>query len=252
MKFLPLLLIALVLSGCATPAQISQVREDVTTVYSEQENYKTRTDKRITDLENEIQELRKSLGTPEEGLRKQVVDQSLAIENTNDRIKELLGRIDELQAQVNTYWEEVRQLKKGPGGSSPSSEAPPTNASSDALYKKGFDAFQQGAYNDATQLFEEFVKTYPKDSYVPNALYWLGESYMNLKDYEKAIVQFQDVVEKFPKSEKAARSMLRQAQAFVALGDKKSSTTLLKRVVELFPKSEEARVAQRMLRGGLQ
>ena len=117
------------------------------------------------------------------------------------------------------------------------------------LYKQAFDAFQRGHYEDSVRAFSEFVRAYPDTPLVPNARYWMGEGYMNLKDQEKAIVSFQEVIDKYPNSDKAPRALLRQAEAFGELGDKKSSTTLLKRVVELYPKSDEARVAERLLRG---
>ena len=258
MRRFPLLLMSFFvlfsLFRCASSGDVSQVRQDVTTVYTEQTTYMEKTDARMAKLEKEMKGLEKIVGTPEEGLRKQVVDLSVAGEARDEKIKGILGKIDELESQLRTYWEEVRnelkELKRGtPEGLSSSSTGPTTGGPED-IYKQGFDAFQKGAYADGAALFARFVKENPASPLAPNAYYWMGECYMGLKDREKAIVQFQEVVEKFPKSEKAARAMLRQAEAFEALGDKKSSTTLLKKVIELFPKTEEGRLADRMLRGG--
>lgn len=256
MRFLPLLFIPLILLGCVSPQEVSQVREDVTSVYSEQTTYMKKTDQRLAALEKQTNDLRRAVGTPEEGLRKEVVDLSLAGENRDEKIKSILGRIDELEAQLRTYWEEVkgelRDLRRGKDSSSgmTSSSSTPAKGGAEEFYKQGFDAFQKGSYDNAIQIFTQFVKQNPDSPLAPNAYYWMGESYMNVKNYEKAIVQFQEVIDKFPKSEKAGRAMVRQAEAFGILGDKKSSTTLLKRVIELFPKTEEARMAERMLRGG--
>jgi tol-pal system protein YbgF len=175
------------------------------------------------------------------------------MENSNERIKGLAGKIEELESQLRAYWQEMkaelRELRKGRESSPPGGAV---KGSPEELYKQGFDAFQKGSYSDAVQIFSNFAAQAPDAPLVPNAYYWMGEAYMNLKDYEKAILRFQEVVDKFPNSDKAARAMVRQAEAFQTLGDKKSSVTLLKRVTELFPKSEEARVAERMLRGGFQ
>lgn len=254
MRFLPLLFIPLMLLGCVSPQEVSQVREDVTSVYSEQTTYMKRTDQRLATLDKEINELRKAVGTPEQGLRKEVVDLSLAGENRDEKIKSILGRIDELEAQLRTYWEEVkselREVRRGKDGGGMTQSSTPAKGGAEDFYKQGFDAFQKGSYDNAIQIFTQFVKQNPDSPLAPNAYYWMGESCMNVKNYEKAIVQFQEVIDKFPKSEKAGRAMVRQAEAFGILGDKKSSTTLLKRVIELFPKTEEARMAERMLRGG--
>ncbi len=255
MRFLPLLFIPLILLGCVSPQEVSQVREDVTSVYSEQTTYMKKTDQRLAALEKDVNGLRKAVGSPEEGLRKEVVDLSLAGENRDEKIKSILGRIDELESQLRTYWEEVkgelRDMRRGKDGGAPvASSSTPAKGSAEEFYKQGFDAFQKGSYDNAIQIFTQFVKQNPDSPLAPNAYYWMGESYMNVKNYEKAIVQFQEVIDKFPKSEKAGRAMVRQAEAFGILGDKKSSTTLLKRVIELFPKTEEARMAERMLRSG--
>ena len=242
MRFFPLLLIALFLFGCASSGEVSQVKQDVTSVYTEQTSYMQKTDARLARLEKDM----KDLG----GLRKQTADLSLASENRDEKIKTILGRLDELDSQLRAYWEDtkaqLRDLKK-------TEAANPTAAvrgTPEDLYKQGFDAFQKGAYRDAVPLFTQFVQQNPTAPLAPNAYYWMGESYMNLKAYEKAIVQFQEVIDKFPKSDKAPRAMLRQAEAFAAIGDKKSSMTALKRVIELFPKTEEARLADRALRSG--
>ena len=254
MRRYPLLLVALFVFGCASSQDVSQVRQDVTSVYTEQTSYMQKTDARITRLEKELKGMEKTIGSPEEGLRKQVVDLSVAGESRDEQIKGILGKIDELESQLRTYWEEVkgeiRDLKKGREGVGPATGSGPAKGTPEDMYKQGFDAFQKGAYADGVAIFTQFVGQNPDSPLAPNGYYWMGECYMGLKDYEKAIVQFQEVVDKFPKSEKAARAMLRQAEAFAALGDKKSSTTLLKKVIELFPKSEEGRLADRMLRGG--
>jgi tol-pal system protein YbgF len=241
------------------------VRQDVSTVYSEQTSYRERTDARKAHLEKDMKTVEQAIGTPDSGLRKQVVDMSLTDEARDAKIKEILGRLDELESQLRTYWSEVRgELKDLKAAQQPAAQnpvqgpvqdqvqpqdQPAAKTNTDDSYKRGFDAFQKGSYNEALPLFAQYVKENRDAPLVPNAYFWMGESYMNMKNYEKAILQFQDVIERFPKSDKAPKAMLRQAEAFAGLGDKKSSTTLLRRVVELYPKSEEARVATRELRG---
>jgi tol-pal system protein YbgF len=253
MRIFPLLLVALFLFGCASSGEVSQVKQDVTSVYSEQTSYMQKTDARLSRLEKQMQDIQKAVGSPESGLRKEVLDLSIASENRDEKIKAILGKLDELDSQLRSYWEDTkgqfRALKKtvreeaGPVSGGPA-------ANPEDTYKQGFDAFQKGAYKDAVPLFAQFVQQNPAAPLAPNAYYWMGESYMNLTAYEKAIIQFQEVIDRFPTSDKAAKAMYRQAEAFAAIGDKKSSTTDLKRVIELFPKTEEARLADRALRSG--
>jgi tol-pal system protein YbgF len=252
MRFAPLLLIALFVFGCASSGEVSQVKQDVTSVYTEQTAYVQKTDARIARLEKEMKDLGKAVGSPEAGMRKQVIDLSVAGENRDEKIKVILGRLDELDSQLRAYWEDMKvQLREMKTKDGAANQGGGAKGEAEVLYKQGFDAFQKGAYRDAVPLFMQFVQQNPTAPLAPNAYYWMGESYMDLKVYEKAIVQFQEVIDRFPKSDKAAKAMLRQAEGFAAIGDKKSSTTVLKRVIELFPKTDEARLADRALRSGV-
>ncbi len=257
-KYLPLCLLLLGLFGCASSSELSDVRKDVNTVYREFRSYKDSTDARMAKLEKDMSTLAQSMRSVEELTRKQYVDLSMSAEGNDEKIKSILGKLDELDSQLRAYWGEtkgeLRELKGtrgGAAGAASSKGGPASRASQvnyDESYKRAFDAFQKGQYEDAIRAFSDFVQSFPDTPLVPNARYWTGEAYMNLKDPEKAIVSFQEVIDKYPNSEKAPRAMLRQAEAFSALGDKKSSTTLLKRVIELYPKTDEARIAERLLR----
>jgi tol-pal system protein YbgF len=252
-KWLPFCLLSLVLMGCASSSEVGDVRRDITTVYQEFRAYKDATDARMAKLQNDMSALSQSVRSVEDLTRKQYLDLSMSAESNDQKIKTVLGRLDELDSQLRTYWSEtkgeLRELKgpKSPGAQQKKGPATP-QANYDQLYKQAFDAFQKGQYDDAIRAFSDFLQAFPDTPLVPNARYWMGEAYMNLKDHEKAIVSFQEVIDKYPNSEKAPRALLRQAEAFGDLGDKKSSTTLLKRVVELYPKSDEARIAERLLR----
>ncbi len=247
-------LLSLSLLGCASSSEVGDVRRDITTVYQEFRAYKDSTDARLSRIEKNVSTLSESVRSVEDLTRKQFLDLSMAQESNGEKIKTILGRLDELDSQLRTYWSEtkgeLRELKgpKSPGAQQKKGAAAVTKPNYDELYKQAFDAFQKGQYDDSIRAFSEFLQAYPDTPLVPNARYWMGEAYMNLKDQEKAIVSFQEVIDKYPNSEKAPRALLRQAEAFGELGDKKSSTTLLKRVVELYPKSDEARIAERLLR----
>ncbi len=97
MRFAPLLLIALFVAGCASTEEVSQVKQDVTSVYTEQASYIQKTDARLSRLEKD-----------EAGMRKQLVDLSVSGENRDEKIKTILGRLDELDSQLRAYWEDMK------------------------------------------------------------------------------------------------------------------------------------------------
>ncbi len=213
----------------------------------ELKRYKADTDDRIAGLIKET-----------DSIRKQMIGMSSSFDSKNDDIKTLLGKMDELQHQLDTYWSETKRelnaMRKGGGPASQAGAALPITVptvkdnGSETPYKEAFELFQKERYDEAIKKFTAFLSAYPKATRVPNAYFWLGESYITLGDYDKAIISFQSLVEKYPKSEMAPKALLSQAGAFEALKDKKSSITILKRVMELYPKSEEAAIAERKLR----
>lgn len=232
-------------SGCATSEETTRLARNISTTDSDLNRLRNETDRRLSELAKE-----------DEHIRKQLVNLSIAVDDKNEKIKIIFGKLDELEYQLRMYFNELKNelnsLKKtgaAPGITSsqrPTAIAP--NRDYETAYKDAFETFQKKTYEEAIRKFSSFIEGYPGTPLVPNALYWIGESYMNIKNYEKAILSFQELVDKYPKSDKVPRALLAQADAFNAVKDKKSSTTVLKKVIELFPKSEESAIAERRLR----
>ncbi|WP_028894420.1 tol-pal system protein YbgF [Syntrophorhabdus aromaticivorans] len=220
------------LLGCATTEDTMKLARNISATDTELIQYRKDTDQRLGALSKE-----------DEAMRKQLVNLSSALDDQNDKIKMILGKLDEL---------EHRQRESGKTGAvqGPPQSTPPVAVSKEyeAAYKDAFDAFQKKSYDESIQKFSAFIEANPGTPLVPNALYWIGQSYMNIKNYEKAILSFQELVDKYPKNPRVPRGLLAQAEAFNAINDKKSSITILKKVIELFPKSEEATMAERRLR----
>jgi tol-pal system protein YbgF len=244
MKLLPVVGLLLLLSGCVSTDDMNQVKRQMGLMDQELAQFKTETSQRLSALTNETA-----------SIRKQMLNMTASTDEREDRTKTLLGKVDELQHQLDTYWRETKNefasiRKGGPAlPSSPGRAAPILrDESSEVPYKDAFDTFQKGMYSEAAQKFQAFVEADPKTSLTPNAYFWLGESYMMLRDYDKAILYFQELLDKYPKSEMASKALLSQADAFSATKDKKSSMTILKKIIELYPKTEEAAIAERKLR----
>jgi tol-pal system protein YbgF len=238
--------VVLSISSCATSEETTRLARNISATDSDLGRYKNENDRRLSELARE-----------DENIRRQLINLSTSLDDKNEKIKIIFGKLDELEYQLKMYFNELKNeissLKK-PGSTTPgipSSQRSPTtgpNKDYETAYKDAFDSFQKKSYDDAIKKFSAFVEAHPGTPLVPNALYWIGESYMSVKNYEKAILSFQELVDKYPKSEKVPRALLAQADAFNGVKDKKSSTTVLKKVIELFPKSEEAAIAERRLR----
>lgn len=239
MRLFVLIVSAVFLFGCATTEETTRLQNSLNSMSNEFYQFKDETKGKLAGLAKET-----------EGLRRQLLAIHSSTDDREDRLKGILGKLDELEHQLQTYWSETKTeisvLKKGGTGVQGTMKAGP--ADPDTIYRQAFDAYQKGAFDDAVRRFEEFVKAFPEHPLTPNAYYWMGESFMNQKNYEKAIVTLQEIVDRHGKSDKVPAALLSQAEAFAALNDKKSSMTILKKVIELFPKTEEAVIAERKLR----
>jgi tol-pal system protein YbgF len=115
-------------------------------------------------------------------------------------------------------------------------------------YRKGVALVQQREYDRAIQQFREFLRTTPDSPYAGNAHYWIGESYYTLGDYSQAILQYNEVRQHYPKSDRAAPSLLKIGLAFLQMGNKSEARLAFQKVVNDYPGSPEAGQAREKLK----
>lgn len=99
-------------------------------------------------------------------------------------------------------------------------------------------------------MWAEFVKGFPNDSLVPNALFWQGESFFQMQDYANAVLTYQQVIEKHSKSPKYKAALLKQGIAFFKLKKDQAGKLVLQDLIKKYPNSAEAKRAQAYLKGG--
>lgn len=252
-KALFALLPLFLLFGCASNDELIQTQRTVAYLSAELQNQREELSKRISQVEKLIKEQEeKSIREKKERERvsQQIVNLFAQTDSLNEKIKSLLGKIDELEHQLNMYWRETKteiaNIKKTIAPKITQEKI--VEKSYEEMYREALEAYQRANYEDAITKFTEFIKHHSDKPLAPNAYYWLGESFKAQKNYEKAILSFQEIIEKYRTSEFVPKAYLSQAEAFFFLGDKKSAVTTLKRIIELFPKSEEAKIAERRLK----
>lgn len=135
---------------------------------------------------------------------------------------------------------------------SPPPPVPPTKPtarleSADELYRNALNDYAKGNYELAISGFQSQIELYPNSSLLPNARYWLGESYYSQKNYDQAIKELALLVKQYPDHQKVASAMLKQGFAYLAMGDKPKARTVLDNLLKQFPKSQEARWAKERL-----
>jgi len=116
--------------------------------------------------------------------------------------------------------------------------------SPEQVYRDGLSDYTKGNYDLAIQSFQTYLTFFPKTSLVPNAQYWLAESYYSKREFLRAIREFDKLVKEYPNSSKVPSAMLKQGYAYLELGEPAQGQAVLRELVAKHPRSREARLAQ--------
>lgn len=233
-------------------------------------------------LEAKLNEYREIREASDQELRSKTAGQNATLDQLQEEIRILSGRLDETEHFLNQkikafdeLFEKSENIDKTanlnkdriarleqylnfessePGQKSkPVSDKPlPKQAaktlSEDDVYLAAKKAYDNGDLNAAREGFKNFLKQYPKSENADNAQFWIGETYYREKWYEKAILEYQKVIEAYPKGNKIEASLLKQGFAFFNLGDKANARLILSDLIKKYPKSNEANIAENKLK----
>jgi tol-pal system protein YbgF len=260
----------LVIWGCAT-------QSDVNTI----DNRLTEMEMRDAQQSQYRQQLKSDVESRNQELRKQSAGLRATLEEMNEDIRILSGRVEELEYALKQEQQNAQELEKKreekldrlaeltdqhaerivrmeqylnlESSKKPAAMVatgtPATKPSSeDEIYRSAKQAFDQGDSEAARKGFEEFIRRYPDSKNADNAQFWIGEIYYREKWYEKAILEYQNVIEKYPKGNKVPAALLKQGLAFSNIGDNANAKLILEELTRKYPKSNEAKVAAEKLK----
>lgn len=231
-------------------------------------------------LRSKLDQYGKSSEQSEKNLRTNYAGINVSLDNLQQEVRGLNGRLEEIDYQINRQDKATEPLSKKvdelsismakmeqrviqleqylsfDGNRKPTPAKPDSGSgkgegkvsSSDLqIYEDAKAAYDKGEMEKARQGFALLIKTFPKSENADNAQFWIGESYYQEKWYEKAILEYQTVLEKYPKGNKVPAAMLKQGMSFLKIGDKSNARLILKELKKDYPKSNEARIASQKL-----
>ena len=226
-------------------------------------------------------------GQMEDLHRSQQSQGGATVDTLNARIQELERKNMFMASQLGVVFDEMPRTETAPGGSAmtpqapvgqpPAAPVPPapgapgkpaisqpqaaqpapageempaTGMPGQELYQKALENFYGTKYKQAQTMWAEFVKGFPKDPLVPNALFWQGECFFQLQDYANAVLTYQKVIEEHSKSNKYKAALLKQGISFYKLKKDQAGKLVLEDLIKKYPDSAEAKRAQAYLKSG--
>jgi len=129
----------------------------------------------------------------------------------------------------------------------PSAKPAAIVSAAEIAYQKALNNVRSGNAVKGRKGLDTFLGNHPKSPLVPNALYWLGETYYHEKRYAQSILTFKDVIRRFPKHNKAAAAMLKIGFSYKQLGDIANAKFYLQALIEDYPSSGPAQIARKSL-----
>jgi tol-pal system protein YbgF len=120
------------------------------------------------------------------------------------------------------------------GGASVATAVPPSVAGRDE-FEVGRGLFRQGQYEAAQNAFTGFLQKSPKDARVPDATYWLGETFSQRGRHREAAEQYLKLSTDYPKSPRAPEGLLRLGMSLSALGAKEQACATFQEVGRKYP-----------------
>lgn len=120
----------------------------------------------------------------------------------------------------------------------------PGDSEAEKLFKGSYMDLTLGNYDLAVQGFKNYLVRFPNASNLPNAHFYLGDSYYSLNRYLEAVAEFQNVIREFPGSRFAPASYLKSAYCYQRLDETQLAERHFRELMAKYPRSEEAEQAR--------
>jgi tol-pal system protein YbgF len=122
---------------------------------------------------------------------------------------------------------------------------PPATPTPDQLYQGGLTELRRGSLSTARSAFHEFLRLYPTHAQLPDAMYQLAETFVDLPD--SAAYYYQQVVERHPRSSRASTALYKLGSLAEQRQDRAAARRYYQQVVQQYPRSQEASLARQKL-----
>ena len=239
----------LVLGACATTGDIRRLENELAQVRDVQTRRDAERARQITEVMRIQQQMLDSLGATRQAmrtLRGDVQNDLYGVQQQLVQLGELTGqsqrRLSELRAQLERRGEEIAQA-----AAAGDSMAPPATPSAEQIYETSLGQLRLGSAGTARSGFAELLRAHPTSERVPDALYYIGQSY-ETENADSALAYYDQVTRNHPESPRSASALYHIGLIRERANRTAEARQAYQRVVDTYPNSDEAALARDRLR----
>lgn len=263
-RVLPLL--ALLLGGCfATTQQVQQLQTQLGQMRAEtakRDSVELATLTRLLENQQRMGDSLRAVRGQLATVKGDVSNDLYGIQQQLLQLQELTGqsqrRLSELRTQLEARGEQIGAPRPatpvtgaaGAGaGAVPDTAARPAAAgpSAQQMYDASLQQLRKGSASTARVGLQELVRTHPESELVPDALYFIGQSYAASAP-DSATAYYQQVVQGHPKSPRAAAALYNLGLLAERRKDTAAAKDAYNQLTKTYPKSDEAALARDRLK----
>lgn len=244
-------------------SDVTRVQDEVTLLREESARQDAARAKQLGELVTMQRRLLDSLGGSMKSLRGDVANDLYNINQQLVQLQELTGqsqrRLTELRTQLEARGEQLAAASSAPAAASGTAPAgasrdtsaggtaPAGNASANQMYEASLAQLRRGSASTARLGFREMLRVYPNGERVPDALYFIGESFRT-ENADSAAAYYDQVAQTYPQSARAASALYNLGLLHERAKRTAAARDAYQRVVASYPKSDEAALARDRLK----
>jgi tol-pal system protein YbgF len=247
-------------AACVSPSDVQQVQNQVASLRTETARQDSVRGARLNEIIRLQQRIMDSLGLAVRSLRGDTRQDLYNIQQQLVQLQELAGqsqqRLTELRTQLEARGAEIgaagtssTEGAPSPGGAADTGKATSAapGASADQIYEASIAQLRRGSTATARIGFRQLLQTYPTSERVPDALYFLGQSFA-AENPDSAAAYYRQVLARYPKSPRASAALYNLGLLAERRKDTAGAKDAYQRVIRQFPQSNEAALARDRLK----
>jgi tol-pal system protein YbgF len=244
-------------AACATPGQVHDVETQVGVLRADSrraDSVQAAQLKQVIALQQQVLDSLAVTRRMLADMKGEVSNDLLNVQQQLLQLQELTGqsqrRLTELRSQLEARGESVSGGAPPPvtaGDTSAAAHPAATGASAQQMFDASLAQLRRGSSATGRAGLRDLLQTYPKDALVPDALYFVGQSFAS-ENPDSAAFYYRQVAKDYPTSARAPAALYGLGLLAERQGDKAGARAAYQQLLKTYPKSDEAALARDRLK----